>query len=120
MSNRNQNWQTICEVTDLVLDSGVCALVSDTHKQEQQIALFYVQEANEKKQVYALGNFDPIGKANVLYRGLIGCADEQIFVASPLYKQRYVLNDGRCLDDDTITLPVYDARINGSKIEVLL
>lgn len=120
MSNSNQNWQPVCEVSDLVMDSGVCALVRDSNLQEQQIALFYMRCEMQKKQVYAVGNYDPIGKANVLYRGLVGCTDEQIFVASPLYKQRYLLSDGRCLDDDSIKLPVYDARINGNKIEVLL
>ena len=82
-----KKWQTICHKNDLVKNSGVCALLAN----EEQIAIFQVKD----EEVYTVGNWDPIGEANVLYRGLIGDSKGDIYVASPLYKQRFVLNNGK-------------------------
>lgn len=120
MSESNKNWQHICGVADLVEDSGVCALIHENAPQEQQIALFYLDDENAEKQVFAVGNYDPFGQANVLYRGLLGCAAGEVFVASPLYKQRFALSDGRCLDDSSVSVPTFSARVNGNNVEVLL
>ncbi len=76
------NWQTICQKQDLVKNSGVCALLAN----EEQIAIFQVGD----DKVYAISNYDPFGKANVLYRGIIGDTKGEIYVASPLLKQRFV------------------------------
>lgn len=105
-------WQTICSTSDLVKNSGVCALLAN----EEQVALFQV--GNDT--VYAVSNFDPFGKANVLYRGLIGETKGNIYVASPLLKQRFVLTSGACLDDDAVSIKTYDARIVDNKVEVLV
>ena len=56
----------ICKLQDLVSNSGVCVKIDD-----QQVALFYLPD--ESPKVYAIGNWDPIGKANVLSRGILGC-----------------------------------------------
>ncbi|WP_448245788.1 nitrite reductase small subunit NirD [Thalassotalea agariperforans] len=106
------NWQTICQKQDLVKNSGVCALLAN----EEQIAIFQVGD----DKVYAISNFDPFGKANVLYRGLIGDTKGEIYVASPLLKQRFVLTSGACLDDDAVSIKTYDARIVDNKVEVLV
>lgn len=39
-------------------------------------------------------------------------------VASPLYKQRFDLRTGRCLDDETINVRTWPVRITGDHIEV--
>ena len=59
-------WHYVCETNDLVTNSGVCALVDS-----QQVAIFSLK-INGETQVFAISNYDPIGKANVLYRGLLG------------------------------------------------
>ena len=82
----------ICEQKDLVANSGICAMVDG-----QQIALFYLPK--ETPQVYAIGNWDPIGKAHVLSRGMVGDINERLVVASPLYKQHFDLHTGECLED---------------------
>jgi nitrite reductase (NADH) small subunit len=104
-------WQTICPTSDLVKNSGVCALLAN----EEQVALFQV--GNDT--VYAVSNFDPFGKANVLYRGLIGETKGEVYVASPLLKQRFVLNSGICLDDDTFAIKTYETRVTDGKLEIL-
>lgn len=108
------NWTTVCQTSDLVDNSGVCALVN-----EQQIALFKVKQA-EQEQVFAISNWDPIGKANVLYRGLIASVGETLAVASPLYKQRYCLTTGVCLDSDDVTVTIYPVKIEQDSVQLQL
>ncbi|MDX9875569.1 MAG: nitrite reductase small subunit NirD [Spongiibacteraceae bacterium] len=100
-----------CHVTDLVEYSGVCALVNG-----QQVALFYLPMRNPK--IYAIDNFDPIGAANVLSRGIIGELRGELVVASPLYKQHFSLTTGRCLEDETVAVRVWPAEISNGLVRV--
>lgn len=109
-------WRTICNSTDLVKDSGISALLEYETGEEEQVAIFYIPNSDEK--IFAVGNYDPIGKANVLYRGLVGCIDGEPVVSSPLYKQHYSLNTGKCLQEEK-TIPVYDIRIEDEQVQVL-
>lgn len=106
----SQAYIDICSVEDLVLNSGICALVS-----QQQVAIFAIKQ-NEQLSTYCVGNYDPIGDANVLYRGIIGSAGKDIFVASPLYKQRFCLSTGACLDDAAYSVPVYPCKIQDGRV----
>ena len=111
MSSKD-NWITVCSDKDLVTNSGVCALLN-----EQQIALFKIKNANDE-QIFAVNNWDPIGKANVLYRGLLGSVQDTKVIISPLYKQRYCLESGQCLDDDTVKLIIYPVRIEQNQVQL--
>jgi nitrite reductase (NADH) small subunit len=104
-------WTNVCNVSDLQENSGVCALVNDL-----QVAIFYLP--NSESPVYAIGNYDPIGKANVLSRGIVGDMHGNPVVASPLYKQHFDLQTGICIEDEMIAVPVYACRINDGKVEV--
>jgi nitrite reductase (NADH) small subunit len=115
---RNQNpetpaaapWTTICRLRDILPNTGVCALVEGV-----QIAVF---RYGDGEQLHALGNFDPIGKAFVLSRGMVGNAGEVPFVASPLYKQRYDLRSGACLDDAGARVPAFPVRLDGELVQI--
>ncbi len=106
-------WQNVCSVADLAENSGVCALVNGL-----QVAIFYIPDIRRtnlslfSNPVYAINNYDPIGKANVLSRGIIGDINGQLIVSSPLYKQHFNLETGRCLENETIAVPVYACRID--------
>lgn len=102
-------WEEVCQCQDLVAGSGVCALVGG-----EQVALFYLP--GEEQAVYALGNRDPIGKANVLSRGIVGDIDGQLVVASPLYKQHFDLATGYCLENAAARVQVYNVRMEGDKV----
>lgn len=104
-----QNWQAVCKSEDIIAGTGVCAKVAD-----RQVAIF---RTGKEQQLFALDNFDPIGKANVLSRGLLGSIGEQLVVASPLYKQHFVLATGKCLEED-INVAVYAVRESNGQIEV--
>ena len=107
-------WIDVCSVDDLQPESGVCALVAG-----RQVAIFSIQEQDDAK-VYAVGNYDPFGKANVLSRGLVGDIGGQPVVASPLYKQHFNLQTGDCLEDETVKIPVYAIRIENGSVQVNL
>ncbi len=112
----NQQWQRVCAETDLFDDTGVCALV-DSQGADSQVAIFKVSQSEQ--QLYAIGNFDPIGKANVLYRGIVGSVANEPVVASPLYKQHFSLTNGKCLQEQDVSVPVYPVRVNDGFIELL-
>ncbi|NNC54125.1 MAG: nitrite reductase small subunit NirD [Pseudomonadales bacterium] len=100
MPDVKQITTTLCDRADLVVNAGVCAL----HKGEQ-IAIFYLPDVNNG--VYALQNWDPLGNAAVLSRGITGDIDGRLVVASPLYKQHFDLATGECLEDGDIKLKTY-------------
>ncbi|MCM2681373.1 nitrite reductase small subunit NirD [Echinimonas agarilytica] len=105
-----QQWTPVCEEAVLVPDTGICAKVGDQH-----VAVF---KAAADGEVYAVSNVCPFGNASVLSRGLLGDANGEIYVASPLLKQRFRLKDGICLDDESVTLATYPVRVENGKIEV--
>ncbi|WNE96418.1 nitrite reductase small subunit NirD [Streptomyces luomodiensis] len=98
----DQRWFAVCELTDLIPGRGVAALLPDG----TQVAVFL----DRAGRPYAIGNRDPFTGAYVLSRGLLGSAGGRPFVASPLLKQRFDLETGRCLDDETVTVQAYAAR----------
>jgi nitrite reductase (NADH) small subunit len=105
-------WINVCSVDDLQPESGVCALVAG-----RQVAIFNIPDQDDGK-VYAVGNYDPFGKANVLSRGLVGDINGQPVVASPLYKQHFNLQTGDCLEDETVKIPVYAIRIENGSVQI--
>ena len=105
--------QLVCGKSDLIKNSGVCALVGD-----EQIAVFYLPK--ETPSVYAIGNWDPIGKANVLSRGIVGDLNGKLVVASPLYKQHFDLITGECLEDPEVSVPSYQITLDQDNVFISL
>ncbi len=103
-------WKTICKKEDLTPNTGLCALLNG-----EQVAVFY---SGKEDSLYAVSNFDPFGKANVLSRGLMGSAGEELFVASPLYKQKFNLKTGKCLDDDSVQIKTYAVRLEDGEVQL--
>lgn len=106
----DSQWIEICALDDLTPNRGVAALVGD-----QQVALFYLAK---DEAVYAVDNYDPIGKANVLARGIVGDIKGEVVVASPLYKQHFSLVSGKCVEDENVRVPVYKVRIVEGRVQV--
>jgi nitrite reductase (NADH) small subunit len=82
---------------------GVAVLLPDG----AQVALFLLADGS----IRAVGNIDPIGRAAVLSRGIVGDRDGVPVVQSPLKKQAFSLVDGRCLDAENVSVPFYDTRV---------
>ncbi|WP_330238688.1 nitrite reductase small subunit NirD [Streptomyces sp. NBC_00525] len=95
-------WLTVCDRSLLIPGRGVAALLPDG----RQVALFL----DRAGRTYAIDNRDPFTGAYVLSRGLVGSDGGQPFVASPLLKQRFDLATGACLDDDEVSVSVFEVR----------
>lgn len=97
----------ICKLDDIIPETGVCALVGG-----EQVAIFRTHH----DEVYAMHNFDPFSKANVISRGLLGSCEidgqKVRYVASPMYKQRFDLATGKCLDDERVALKSYAVTVS--------
>lgn len=109
-SAESGEWITVCTLNDLVPGTGMAALVN-----QQQVAIFY---SNRLDELFAIGNYDPIGKANVLSRGIIGSIGDRVVVASPLYKEHYDLRTGECVESEAHSVPVYPVRCIDNQIQV--
>ena len=107
-------WLAACQLDELELHAGVGVKLAG-----RQLALFKVDE-NSMEKIYAIDNWDPVGRANVMSRGIVGSAGEELYVASPLFKQRFLLANGRCLDSDDVALGVYETRVRDQYVEVAL
>ncbi|MGF1686470.1 nitrite reductase small subunit NirD [Photobacterium japonica] len=103
-------WQTICAKGDLPSHAGVCVLLN-----EQHVAIFFCARTDS---LYAVDNFDPIGKASVLSRGIIGSMGDVAVVASPLFKQHFNLKTGQCIEQPDILLKTYPIRCQQGWVQV--
>ena len=101
-------WQTICPLTRIIPNTGVCALVNN-----QQVAIFRISD-----RVFAISNYDPFSNAYVLSRGIVGDRQGIPKVASPIYKQNFNLITGECLDDEAVSVPVFPVRVMDGQIQV--
>ena len=96
-------WTTACAYDHLIPGRGVGVLLPDG----TQVALFRLDDGSLR----AMGNIDPFSGAAVLSRGIVGDRAGRSMVQSPIKKQAFALDDGRCLDDPEVWLPVYPARL---------
>ncbi|XTZ38744.1 nitrite reductase small subunit NirD [Salmonella enterica] len=103
-------WNTICKIDDILPATGVCALVND-----QQVAIF---RPHHDEQVFAISNIDPFFEASVLSRGIIAEHQGELWVASPLKKQRFRLRDGLCMEDESRSVAHFEARVKDGEVQI--
>jgi nitrite reductase (NADH) small subunit len=108
--NDIQVWTTACTYDRLIPCRGVGVLLPDG----TQVALFRLDDGS----LHAVGNIDPFSGAAVISRGLVGDRAGRATVQTPIKKQAFALDDGTCLDDPDIALPVYAARIVDGHVEI--
>ena len=96
-------WTTACAYDHLFPGRGVGVLLDDG----SQAALFRLDDGS----LCALGNVDPFSGAAVLSRGIVGDRGGRATVQSPILKQAFALDDGYCLDDPRVSVPVYPVRV---------
>ena len=82
---------------------------------DKQIAVFRLSNS---EKLFAIDNYDPFSKANVLSRGVVGDLKNQLVVASPIYKQHFNLDTGQCLEDESVRIPVYGVRILNGIVQI--
>ncbi|TDD15319.1 nitrite reductase small subunit NirD [Kribbella turkmenica] len=99
----------VCRYDALLPERGVAALVGSV-----QLALFRIHDGT----VFAIGNQDPFSGANVMSRGIVGSRGDVHTVASPMFKQVFDLRTGVCLDDPSVSLPVFPVEIVDGQVLV--
>jgi nitrite reductase (NADH) small subunit len=109
-TQKTTQWVTVCSVEAIHPNMGVCALVEG-----EQIAIFRLGKGTE---IFAISNYDPFSRSFVLSRGLVGDRKGTPKVASPIYKQNFCLATGRCLDDETVSIPTFPTRIVEGQVQV--
>jgi len=102
-------WVDVCPLEAIVPERGVAALVDGA-----QVAVFRLRS----DELLAIANCDPFSGAHVLSRGLVGSVGDRVTLASPIYKQRFDLRTGSCLDDDAVSVAVYEARIADGLVQL--
>ncbi len=112
LKESEMSWVDVCALSDLTPYDGVCALVKGRH-----IALFRFAD---EEHVYAAENYDPIGKASVLSRGVIGDVNGRRVIASPLYKHHYDLETGVCLESTENIIDIYPTRVVDDIVQIAL
>ncbi|MGD8171230.1 nitrite reductase small subunit NirD [Vibrio sp. TRT 21S02] len=100
----------ICNIEDIIPGTGVCALVDG-----EQVAIFRPTKAEE---VLAISNMDPFYQSNVLSRGLIVEHRDELWVASPLKKQRFNLKTGVCMEDESFSVKMFKTKVTKGVVEI--
>jgi nitrite reductase (NADH) small subunit len=96
-------WTAACRYDQLIPCRGAGVLLPD----DGQAALFRLDDGS----VHAIGNIDPFSGAAVMSRGIVGDRGGRATVQSPIKKQAFALDDGTCLDDPAVVLPVFQTRV---------
>lgn len=102
-------WIAVCSVESILPNTGVAVLVNN-----RQIALFRLPD----NRLFAISNYDPFSKSFALSRGIVGDRNGEIKVASPIYKQSFSLITGQCLDDPSVCLQIWPARIVDGCVQI--
>ena len=111
MSTDTLTWTPVCAASDILPNTGVCALVEGRH-----VAVFRVGG----DQLYAIDNVDPKSGASVLSRGLVGNLGDHIVVASPLYKNHFDLRTGECMEAPEHSVRAHAVRVDEGRVVVAL
>lgn len=96
------NFIQICSIDDILPNTGRAALVNG-----KQVAVFHVKTVAKGSQFFAIDNFCPFSRANVLARGIVGSLQKKTVIASPIYKQHFDLKTGQCLEDESVCLETW-------------
>ena len=104
-------WTTACTYDRLIPCRGVGVLMADG----TQVALFRLDDGS----LHAVGNIDPFSGAAVMSRGIVGDRAGRACVQTPVKKQAFAFDDGQCLDDAAVALPVFRTRLTaGGDVQV--
>ncbi|PBC35825.1 nitrite reductase small subunit [Rhodococcus sp. ACPA4] len=103
-------WTSACPLSHLITGRGVAVLL----RSGEQGALLGLEAGTLR----AVSNFDPYGRAAVISRGLVGDRNGEPIVLSAFLKQAFSLIGGRALDDESVSLPVYEVHVCAGVVQV--
>ncbi|QQX82094.1 nitrite reductase small subunit NirD [Shewanella sp. KX20019] len=101
------SWVSICEESLLPAKRGVAAWVAG-----RAVAVFNLGEAG----IFAIDNIDPATGVSVLSRGLLCELNNELYVASPIHKQHYSLTTGQCLENESLSVDVFEVKCQSGNV----
>lgn len=104
------NWIDVCGTADVPQDSGTTVLVHG-----RQIAIYNFTSLG---RWYATDNRCPHWGEEVLGRGLLGEKQGKPWVACPMHKRRFSLENGSCHTGDVPPVQTWPIRIVGQRVEL--
>lgn len=113
MTTATTTWHTVCSADAIIPNTGAAALIG-----KRQVAIARVHDRDGRETFYAISNWCPFAKAMVISRGIVGTKAGIPKIASPIYKQGFDLRTGACLDDASVTIPVYPVRIDSGMVQI--
>ena len=102
-------WIPVCKQEDLQMQRPHAAIVHG-----YQLAIVMHSDG----RIYAVENFDPFSGANVLSRGLIGSKEDRPVIISPMYRHSFDLTNGKCIEDESISIGVHSVRVRDGQVEI--
>jgi nitrite reductase (NADH) small subunit len=109
-----EHWVAVCRLDQLIPGRGVAALIDGV-----AIAVFR-SSSDHGEQLFAISNVDPKSGASVMSRGLMGSIGTTIVVASPMFKHRFDVTTGECVDDPSLRITIHPVRVSGGTVEASL
>ncbi|MEZ9593756.1 nitrite reductase small subunit NirD [Shewanella sp. 10N.261.52.F9] len=103
------SWVTLCEEKVLPTNRGVAAWFCG-----RAIALFNLGD----KGIFAVDNIDPATGVSVLSRGLLCELNNELYVSSPLHKQHYHLQSGKCFENSELNVNCFEVKKYQGKVMV--
>ncbi len=97
----SDDWFEVCGLDRLIPGRGVAALLPDAGRPRC---------SPTGRAACTPSTTATRSRARRSSRGLTGTHQGRPFVASPLLKQRFDLETGRCLDDDTVHVTTYEVK----------
>jgi nitrite reductase (NADH) small subunit len=104
------DWIDVCAFDALIPDRGVAALVGG-----RAVAVFRCSPGAE---LFAVADVDPFSGASVLSRGIVGSVDDRPTVASPVHKQRFDLTTGVAVDEPSVQIDTWAARVQRGRVQL--
>ncbi|OON41500.1 nitrite reductase large subunit [Izhakiella australiensis] len=101
-------WHTLCDLESIPPQAGIGARLAG-----ERIALFRLDG-----DVFALQDQEPGTHASVISRGILGDVAGEPVVISPLYKQRFRLQDGKGIDNPDRSLRSWPVQVVNGKVQV--
>ncbi|WWC68372.1 nitrite reductase [NAD(P)H], large subunit [Kwoniella pini CBS 10737] len=110
-------WIDLANVEDLEINDSNTTSVAVKYGNDTQLAIFHVP----KKGIYATQQMCPHKRAFVLDHGIVGDdKNGNLYVSCPLHKRNFKLDDGNCLNDNSLKILTFKARINENFIQIKL
>ncbi len=110
MKDKVGEWTDVGHMDDFPRDAGIAVLFHG-----EQVAVFHFAERDEW---YACQNMCPHREDMVLARGLTGDKQSKPFVACPMHKKAFALEDGACLNDPDYSVKTYAVKIEDSRVKI--